>query len=75
MNIVQGRGRNRRVVELPHGSVWAGAAKADPAEYARHLSVIADMTLGSDKLVSLSVERFKKITARTLRLPHTEART
>lgn len=68
MNIVQGRGKNRKVIELPHGSVWAQAAKSDPREYASHLGVVADLTLGNEKLIRLSPNRFKQIAARTLRL-------
>lgn len=29
MNIIQGRGKNRSVIALPHGSVFRSAAKSD----------------------------------------------
>lgn len=72
MRIIQGSGNSRKVIELPHGSVFAQAAKSEPREYADALNVVADLTLGNEKLVKLSLHEFKRITARTLRLPQME---
>jgi hypothetical protein len=67
MNIIQGRGNKRRVIELPCGAIFAQAAKAEPREYASALNAVMDYTLGSERLVKISAGRLKQIAARTVR--------
>jgi hypothetical protein len=66
MNIIQGRGNRRRVIELPNGTVFKTAEKAEPGEYHKALDAVRDMLLGSDNLIRVTNDRFKRMTIRTL---------
>jgi hypothetical protein len=43
MQIVKGSGKNRTVTPLPHGSVFAQAAKDEPKEYKATLGAICNI--------------------------------
>lgn len=45
MNIVEGRGKNRTVVSLPHGSVFAAAAKSEPDNYRSIMGKLTERVL------------------------------
>lgn len=45
MQIVIGRGKNRKVTELPHGSIFAQAAKTEPDQYKQALANIVGIIL------------------------------
>lgn len=45
MNIVRGRGKNREVIELPHGSLFAQGEKNDPQDYQQTMNTIRSIVL------------------------------
>jgi hypothetical protein len=65
MQIIQGRGRNRKVIQLPHGSIFAQAAKDEPAEYARAVGAVLDLTLGNPVCLRLTQPRYNRLVTRT----------
>ena len=65
MNIVQGRGNNRRVISLPHGSIFAQGAKNDWQAYVQALNAVCDLTLGNPVCVNITPGRFRRMSTRT----------
>lgn len=69
MNIIQGRGNSRKVIALPHGSIFAQAAKNEPDAYRQALGAVLSLTLENPNTLSITTARMGKMIARTARLP------